>query len=134
MKSSKLYSILEYFDKYEQNRLRKFIISPYFNKNEAIIGLYGLLIDHLNKDKDSDISKEELWKKIYPKVDYDDVLFRKNCSDLLKLIESYLAFNLEFASSNLILVCSGRLIKEIWSGIVAFSYVAIAHFASDDIS
>lgn len=91
MQNSKLYSILEYFDKYEQNRLRKFIISPYFNKNEAIIALFDLLIEHLNSSKETDLSKEELWSRIYNNDNYDDVLFRKNCSDLLKLIESYLA-------------------------------------------
>ncbi len=91
MRNSKLYSILEYFDKYEQNRLRKFITSPYFNKNEAIIKLFDLLVNHLNNEKTSDISKEDLWSKIYENLDFDDILFRKNCSDLLKLIESYLA-------------------------------------------
>lgn len=91
MQNSKLYSILEYFDKYEQNRLRKFIISPYFNKNDAIIALFDLLIEHLNSCKEADLSKEELWSRIYDNDIYDDVLFRKNCSDLLKLIESYLA-------------------------------------------
>ena len=91
MQNSKLYSILEYFDKYEQNRLRKFITSPYFNKNVAIISLFDLLVNHINNRKDSDFSKEDLWSKIYKNSNFDDVLFRKNCSDLLKLIESYLA-------------------------------------------
>ena len=91
MQNSKLYSILEYFDKYEQNRLRKFIISPYFNKNEAIITLFDLLIEQVNGEKSDDLVKESIWDMIYKGKDYDDVLFRKYCSDLLKLIESFLA-------------------------------------------
>ena len=91
MQNSKLYSILEYFDKYEQNRLRKFITSPYFNKNEALVALFDLMAEQINGDKSVDLEKEVLWEKIYNNNSYDDVLFRKNCSDLLKLIESYLA-------------------------------------------
>ena len=90
MQNSKLYSILEYFDKYEQNRLRKFITSPYFNKNEAIIKLFDSLIAHVNAKKPEEIEKEILWEQIYKNAEYDDVLFRKNCSDLLKLVEAFL--------------------------------------------
>jgi hypothetical protein len=91
MQNSKLYSILESFNKYEQNRLRKFLVSPYFNKNEALVKLFDVLVGHINTNQMKEIEKEELWKKIYLKDVYDDVLFRKNCSDLLKLIEGYLA-------------------------------------------
>ena len=85
MKSSKLYSILEYFDKYEQNRLRKFIISPYFNKNEAIIALLDLLFEQINNDRIEDFEKEVLWHKIYSEKTYDDILFRKKLFRLIKV-------------------------------------------------
>ncbi|HFA48746.1 MAG TPA: hypothetical protein ENJ95_07000 [Bacteroidetes bacterium] len=91
MHNSKLYSILEYFDKYEQNRLRKFLLSPYFNRNEALVRLFDLLVENINSKTKPDLEKEDLWKKIYLNKDFDDVLFRKNGSDLLKLVESYLA-------------------------------------------
>ena len=91
MQNSKLYSILESFNKYEQNRLRKFLVSPYFNKNEALVKLFDVLASHINSSSEEEIEKEELWKEIYLEDSFDDVLFRKNCSDLLKLIESYLA-------------------------------------------
>ncbi len=91
MQTSKLYSILDNFDKYEQNRLKKFLTSPYFNRNEALVTLYDLLISHLNEKEKADLEKTELWEKIYPGESYDDVLFRKNCSDLLKLVEDFLA-------------------------------------------
>ncbi len=90
VKSSKLYSTLQAFDKYEQNRIRKFIISPYFNKNQSLVKLFDLLTDHLNSNPASPLEKVSLWKKIYPGQPYDDVLFRKNFSDLLKLVEAYL--------------------------------------------
>jgi hypothetical protein len=91
MQNSKLYSILGYFNRYEQNKLRKFLISPYFNKNQALVQIFELLVKHINAQKPTGLEKEEIWKIIYPESSYDDVLFRKNSSDLLKLIERYLA-------------------------------------------
>ncbi len=91
MQNSKLYSILYNFDKYEQNRLKKFLSSPYFNRNEALVLLFDLLISHINEKSQTDLEKINLWNKIYLGESYDDVLFRKNCSDLLKLVEDFLA-------------------------------------------
>ncbi|MFQ5448272.1 MAG: hypothetical protein ACE5FF_15205 [Saprospiraceae bacterium] len=91
MQNSKLYSILRYFDRYEQNRLRKFLVSPYFNKNQALVQIFGLLVKHINSQKTTELQKESIWNSVYPSSPYDDVLFRKNCSDLLKLVERYLA-------------------------------------------
>lgn len=97
MQTSKLYSILYIFDKYEQNRLKKFLTSPYFNRNEALVVLFEQLIAHINESKSQiekpsdELEKTALWEKMYEGVPFDDVLFRKNCSDLLKLIEDFLA-------------------------------------------
>ncbi len=95
MNSSKLYSVLTYFNKYEQNRLRKYINSPYFNKNDAIIELFEILINHINKYQETnpakEIEKEKIWDKLYPDKKYDDIRFRKLSSDLLKLTEGFLA-------------------------------------------
>ncbi len=91
MHNSKLYSILHYFDKYEQNRLRKYLCSPYFNKNKILIELYNFLIDHINAKTHAELEKEAIWEMLYGGEKYDDVRYRKHCSDLLKLIEGYLA-------------------------------------------
>ena len=60
MHNSKIYSILEHFDKYEQNRLRKYINSPYFNKNQALIQLFEIFIDHINSEKTAELEKEKI--------------------------------------------------------------------------
>lgn len=91
MENSKIYSILLYFDRIEQNRLRKYINSPYFNKNEALIELFELLISQINGQNGSEITKQKIWFKLNPDRPYDDVRFRKLSSDLLKLVEGYLA-------------------------------------------
>lgn len=90
MYNSKLYNILENFDKYEQNRCRKYIKSPYFNRSPQLIDLYEKLVKEVNAAKKTGLSKEQLWNTLQPDTPYDDVRFRKYCSDLQKLIEGYL--------------------------------------------
>jgi len=92
MQKSKLYSILESFDKYEQNRCRKYLQSPYFNVNQTLVDLYDLLLEGINgKRKKQHMEKEAIWKYLGLNSGYDDVRFRKYFSDLLKLIESFIA-------------------------------------------
>ncbi|GJM32273.1 MAG: hypothetical protein DHS20C18_12740 [Saprospiraceae bacterium] len=93
MRNTKVYSILEHFDKYEQNRLRKYLSSPYFNKNETLVELFEQFVNHINSEIQGDWAKEKVWKKIMPGVPYDDVRFRKYLSELLKLVEGFLAQN-----------------------------------------
>ena len=98
MYNSKLYTILQHFDKYEQNRCRKYVQSPYFNRSEELIFLFEIFIKDINRAKPRSIGREEIWKKLQPKKKYDDVRFRKYCSDLLKLVEGFLAQ--EFYNNN----------------------------------
>lgn len=92
MYNSKLFAILQHFDKYEQNRCRKYIQSPYFNRSEELLTLYESFIRVINGGKrNGGLDKHHLWSLLQPGKDFDDVRFRKYCSDLLKLIEGYLA-------------------------------------------
>ncbi|NET32459.1 MAG: hypothetical protein F6K19_10680 [Cyanothece sp. SIO1E1] len=91
MRSSKIYSILEHFDKYEQNRFRKYLCSPYFNKDEKLIALFEILLHDINSKRRHELEKINLWNQLTPSKKYDDVRFRKYCSDLLKLLEGFLA-------------------------------------------
>ena len=90
MRNSKLYSILEQFDKYEQNRCRKFLQSPYFNRDEAIVAIFDLLVADINEGKKKCIEKQYVWEQLDLGEAYDDVRFRKYTSDLTKLIEDFL--------------------------------------------
>ena len=92
MTDNKLYIVLTHFDKVEQNRLRKYIRSPYFNVNETLMIFYDILTEHINKNgKAGALIKEQIWKKLYGKESFSDVRYRKLGSDLLKLVEGYLA-------------------------------------------
>jgi hypothetical protein len=90
MQTTKIFQILQYFSKYEQNRLRKFLNSPYFNADENLSLLYEELINFINSGSEKDLKKETVWSKL-KKEKYDDLRFRKYCSDLLKLCEQFLA-------------------------------------------
>jgi hypothetical protein len=89
--NNKLYTILRTFDKIEMNRLEKYILSPYFNKNQHLIKLFDLLMKNIESKQEAELEKEKVWVLLFGKEKYDDVRFRKLNSDLLKLIEGYLA-------------------------------------------
>ena len=92
MRESKLYEVIRQLNGHELNRLHRFIISPYFNRNEPIIRLFEWLKDDLKRPEEREISKEELWGITFGiKETFDDGRYRKLQSDLLKLIENYLA-------------------------------------------
>ena len=92
MTDSKLYSVLTHFDKIEQNRLRKYVRSPYFNVNEILMAFLDLLFAHINaSSKAGALTKEFIWVQLYENETFNDVRFRKLSSDLLKLIEDFLA-------------------------------------------
>ncbi|MGB3547170.1 MAG: hypothetical protein WBA17_09360 [Saprospiraceae bacterium] len=85
--SSKLIASLEPLDAVRQRNCRKLLVSPFFNSSKDIVRLYDLLVKLLQQEKP--IEKEEVWKKLFRTKDYNDVRFRKFCSDLQRLIEQY---------------------------------------------
>ncbi len=90
MTGSKLFALLKTFNKYELNRLRKFVESPFFNENELLVHLFDLIDKFLRSNKE-DIDQSEIWKKLFPEIPYDDVKFRRLSSDLNKLAQDFLA-------------------------------------------
>lgn len=91
MRNKKIYSVIEGFTSTELLRCRKFILSPYFNKNEGIIQLFELIVQHNKLDPDEDWSDEIIWKKLNTQKPFNDIRLRKYFSDLLKLIERFIA-------------------------------------------
>lgn len=91
LNKNKLFSILSTFSKVEFNRFKKFVESPYFNSNKDLITLLLSIETAIFKGHDANNFKEDIWKKLYQDKPYDDVRLRKVFSDLLKLLEDYLA-------------------------------------------
>lgn len=87
MKGTKLYNIINSLSKAELNQFEKFIKSPFFNENEALVLLFETLISA------PDLGKEKLWKTIKPSKPFNDVQFRRLCTDLIKLIYNFLSIS-----------------------------------------
>lgn len=84
MFSEKLTSLLHTFSKYELNRFRKFLLSPYLNDQEDLTQLFEIINRALRAKENStpDLNKETIWKTLYPKRKYDDAHLRRLASDL----------------------------------------------------
>ncbi len=91
LRNTKVFSVFERFHALDWSRFDRFIHSPYFNQSEELIRLYELCHKLLKGNGQRSFSKEEAWKKIKKGHSYDDVRMRKYLSDLLKLVEQYLA-------------------------------------------
>ncbi|MBK8506437.1 MAG: hypothetical protein IPL46_32120 [Saprospiraceae bacterium] len=59
------------------------------------------------KDDLEDMSKEQLWQRLFASEVYDDVRFRKACSDALQLVERFLSSEMYF--NDVLLESSTRL-------------------------
>lgn len=92
MKDRKIIKALSKLNVYELNSFRKFLISPYFNQNEACTAFFDLINDALRNEQNFDeLSNETIWEKVYGDVPYVDVKLRKLSSDLFALFEDYIA-------------------------------------------
>lgn len=87
---TKIYTVLDRFDAYTLNRFRKFILSPYFNQNERLVSFFDTIDPQLRNNNGINLTKGDIWEATYSER-YDDTKFRKLCTDLLKLVEAFLA-------------------------------------------
>jgi len=90
MRQTKVYSILRQFSRIEQNRCRKYLQSPYFNKSETIVDLFELIVNDIQNGPEKEWEKEDIWQALALDNAFDDVRLRKYFSDLQKLVEGYL--------------------------------------------
>lgn len=92
MKDRKITKALEKLTVYELNSFRKFLLSPYFNQNEAFVVFFDMLNEAKRTGKDpGQIESKEVWAKIYgADTPYNDVKFRKLSSDLFALFEEFI--------------------------------------------
>lgn len=91
MRETKVYLVLEKLSNRERGRCLKFVQSPYFNVNKTLIQIFKIIHKDLHSSSSRALSKEKVWKRVQSGAEYDDVRFRKYLSDLLKLVEQFLA-------------------------------------------
>ena len=92
MKRKKIHIALSYLSVYELNSFKKYLMSPFFNMNEAIVKYFEILDKNIRSQKElSSLENEKVWLKIYPDEPYNEVKFRKLNSDISKHFENFMA-------------------------------------------
>ncbi|MBK8627190.1 MAG: hypothetical protein IPN86_16970 [Saprospiraceae bacterium] len=76
---------------YELNSFGKYIHSPYFNMNQNIAQFFDVLSDAIKKDVTDTLTPEIVWKDIFSNEPYNNQKFLKLNSDLVKLLEGFIA-------------------------------------------
>ncbi|MEQ1747017.1 MAG: hypothetical protein ABMA02_16420 [Saprospiraceae bacterium] len=92
MLSDKLLSLLEAFSKYDLNRFRKFVQSPYFNDQEDVGRLFEVVNTAIRNGPAAvaALDKTAVWAMLYPGRAHDDGHLRRLASDLTLLAQRYL--------------------------------------------
>jgi len=92
MLGTRLFIYLQALKPTELNRLAKFAASPVFNPDEELTRLLLFAIPFFKSGSADQLTKEIAWKHLKGRKRYNDLEFRRLCSDLVLKIESFLAF------------------------------------------
>lgn len=95
MNKSKLISLLITLDKKELKDFDDFINSPFFNKNEIPVKLFGIIKKYHPEYDSQKVAMEVIFPKLFPTHTYEEQRLRYAMTDLTRLLESYLTY-LEF--------------------------------------
>lgn len=114
--TNRLYQTLRYLDSAEHKRLHKFLLSPYFNQSKLLVNLHQALLPWLEKDAER-FDREAVWNYLYGKEKtYEDVLFRKLCSDLISLVKLFITHeSLDESGITLLAKIAERRIEPLYS-------------------
>ncbi len=82
--------LLESLTRDEIRSLRKFIISPYFNRSRKVIKLFDIIIKFHPNFESPKLAKEELHKKISPELPFNEVTMRRLLYDLQQLVSKFI--------------------------------------------
>jgi hypothetical protein len=83
--SEKLLSVLQTLSKVERNRFRKYLLSPYLNDQADLTLLFDIFDKALREDTFTQLERQQVWQKLYPKKPYKDAQLRRLTSDLNQL-------------------------------------------------
>lgn len=82
--------ILKAMTSHDLKEFDKFITSPYYNKNEVLVKLFGLLKKEYPNFDGPGVEREKIYYKLYNTKDFDESKLRYAFSDLSKLLEKYI--------------------------------------------
>lgn len=90
MKISLILMALRLLDQVEIDQFRNFLQSPYHNSNPKLILIFNYLLPCLDKKNKLDLSKEALFKQLYPGENFNEPRIRNLFSILTKQIQAFL--------------------------------------------
>ncbi|MBK8551766.1 MAG: hypothetical protein IPL53_12160 [Ignavibacteria bacterium] len=90
MYTHELINLLKTLSPKELMRLSRFLNSPYFNNRRRLIDLFYVLKNFYPAFNKKSLTKENIFKRIYGKADYNDSTYRNLMSDLLVLTLKFL--------------------------------------------
>lgn len=90
MDNTRLINLIKSFSADELREFELFVNSPFYNRENALSGLFGILKQHYPEFNGKEFSKEKIYHELFPGKKYYDPLLRNTFSDLLKLCEEYL--------------------------------------------
>lgn len=88
--SNKVWQTLRSLSHEEHIRLLRFLRSPYFIMSKTMAPLCEVFVRLIERGEVG-FDRQQVWQKLFPTTPYDDVNFRKYCSDLLRLTGEFLA-------------------------------------------
>jgi hypothetical protein len=88
--SNKVFETLLSLGEKDHKNLLKYLRSPYFVQTNLLDSLCQVFVLEIKKGHKA-FNRFDVWEKIMPNVEYDDVNFRKHCSDLLKHVKNFMA-------------------------------------------
>ena len=99
METGKFFITLKNLSQQEFLRFGEFVASPFFNKNNELVNLYDIILrerekeKQKEKEKEDEISREKLFKLLYPKKPFDarrmtDLIYYMN-----NLLEDFVAIS-----------------------------------------
>lgn len=90
MYKSSVINILSSFSPEEIKEFGYFVSSPFFNRNHALINLFGYLRKQYPSFKEAKLDRRKVYKAVFKKTVYNDAFMRVLISNLTKLAEEYL--------------------------------------------
>lgn len=92
MMKSKVFDILKELSKDELRKFGDYLCSPVFNKRKILKKLFDIYKKYHPEFSDPGLTKEKVFRKLYPGKEYSDELFRNLNSLLLNYAEDFLSF------------------------------------------
>lgn len=84
MRSSKLYHHIALLDHKEFKAFRRFLHSPYHNRQSNLPDLFDILVEHLFRDSPKPLTEQEAATLLFPDEPFDQNKFRKLSTALLQ--------------------------------------------------